>query len=808
LPPSANLTEHQPRGGRLSRSSLFPRALAAFCALWLAVLMPISTASAQAARVLPPVMNADGRLGLCDVLAGAPAGATGPSWAQLAYNAGARVNRWEFRWDRLERTPGSWDFSATDAVVASSQQYGLQVEGILIGTPGWAVQPGDKPGNGLPRNAYLPYTDPQNLWAQYVRQTVTHYAGKVAYWEVWNEPALSFFWSNTPADYFQLLKVAYKVIKSVDPHASVLMAGMVVPDLHFFSQVLDAVNAAPNWRDNHGYFDAVAWHAYGPASSLYTNINTMRGMLAAKGHPGVPLWVTEDGFPASNPNGEPRQAAYVIQTIAYALAAGADHVLVYRASDDPTPKTWGLLSATGTPRLGYLAFQLAASLFAHARAVVYAPTQSVERFALYEPGRRVVVMWGHSVSDGGAVLSAAGPAASLTDWQGLSSALPVRNGQLHIPLPGASYNVGPDPTSAVVGGPPQFITEDTPPLPAGTSTTMLASLPGSGRRAVVFNAGTAPALVQLAAVDSPDERVVVQLGPGAVQTVDLDLLAGPHYTGAYTIRSASPVAAAAASPAAAGAAAPLSTAWAVPAAPAVFTLSNPSREAIRVSLVALGRAGRVRHRETIELAALSSQLWSMPDALTTQTISLRIQAPSPIALLGGRGSLTNAAARVSTHWYAVRPGRRRLEVFNPASSGAAHVTIALVGSSMRAHRESQLGAGHTSAIDPGNARAVEISSTDPVAVGYDNSMDTSGSPASQLATQLALVAADSTSRFEIYNPSDQPAHLSMTTVTRFRTTRSPRTLRPSRVISVAPGSSPSGLFLQSDVPVAVSVATR
>lgn len=770
--------------------------------------MPISTASAQAPQVLPPVLNADGRLGLCDVLAGAPAGAAALPWAQSAYNAGARVNRWEFRWDRLERTPGSWDFSATDAVVASSQQYGLQVEGILIGTPNWAVQPSDKPGNGLPRNAYLPYTDPHNLWAQYVRRTVTHYAGKVAYWEVWNEPDLPFFWSNTPADYFQLLKVAYKVIKSVDPHASVLMAGMVVPDLRFLSQVLDAVNATANWRDNHGYFDAVAWHAYGPAGSLYTNINAMRAMLAVKGHSGAPIWVTEDGFPASNPNGEPRQAAYVIQTIAYALAAGADHVLVYRASDDPTPRTWGLLSAAGTPRLGYLAFQLAASLFGHANSVVYAPTQSVERFALYEPGRRVVVLWGHGVSDGSAVLSADGPAASLTDWQGVSSALPVRNGQLHIPLPGASYNAGPDPTSTVVGGPPQFISEDTPPLPAGAVTTMLALLPGDGRRALVFNSGTAPVLVQLAAADSPQERVVVQLGPGAVQTVDLDLLAGQRYTGPYTIRSASPVAVAAASQTAADAAAPVSTTWAVPAAPAVVTLSNPSGQTIHVSLVALGRAGRVRHREIIDLDPLSSQLWSMPDALTAQIISLRIQASSPIALLGGSGSLTNAAAQVTTHWYAVHPGRRKLDVFNPASSGVARVTVALVGSSTHAPRESQLQAGHTAAIDPHNARAIEISSTDPVAVGYDNSMDSNGSLASQRTTQVALVAARPTARFEIYNPSDQTAHLSMTTVTRFRTTRSLRSLRPSRVISVTPGSSSSGLLLQSDVPVAVSVSAH
>ncbi|MBV9280656.1 MAG: hypothetical protein JOZ41_11280, partial [Chloroflexi bacterium] len=196
------------------------RALAIAAAVTTALtFLPFHLALAGAVQVLAPVTEADGRLGLCEVLAGNPAGGAGPSWAQLAYNAGARLNRWEFRWDRLEQQQNVWDFTADDAAVQSSRQAGLDVLGILIGTPDWAAAPGQKPGNGLPTGLNLKYTNTDNLWADYVRETVLHYAGQVRFWEVWNEPDLSYFWSGSPDDYYRLLKVAYLTIKDADPQA-------------------------------------------------------------------------------------------------------------------------------------------------------------------------------------------------------------------------------------------------------------------------------------------------------------------------------------------------------------------------------------------------------------------------------------------------------------------------------------------------------------------------------------------------------------------------------------------------------------
>src|SRR5690242_16878608 len=116
-------------------------------------------------------MGADGRLGLCNILPGdAP---TGTPWAALARDAGARINRWEFRWDRIQPKAGDWDFSADDQAVNASQAAGIRMDGILIGTPGWGAAKGQKPGNGVPRGLYRSPTDPRNLWASYVRQTVT-----------------------------------------------------------------------------------------------------------------------------------------------------------------------------------------------------------------------------------------------------------------------------------------------------------------------------------------------------------------------------------------------------------------------------------------------------------------------------------------------------------------------------------------------------------------------------------------------------------------------------------------------------------
>ncbi|MGH2444222.1 MAG: hypothetical protein ACRDFX_13790, partial [Chloroflexota bacterium] len=510
-------------------------------AVSLLTLSPFATVFAGPIQVLAPVVNADGRLGLCDVLSGNVPGQSGTTWAQLAYNAGARINRWEFRWDRIEPRRAHWDFSATDAVVSGDQQAGIGVEGIIDGTPGWGSGKGQPPGNGVPKGLRLPITDSRNLWADFIRGLVAHYRGQVKYWEIWNEPDLAFFWHGTANDYYRLLRVAYRTIKQVDPSAQVLIAGMVDPSMSFLQHVLDdgaRYGTAPAQRA----FDIASWHAYGAARSLYWNLLKLRHLIAIRGFGTVPIWVTEDGFPASDPNGIPRQAAYVLQSIAYALAAGADKVLVYRASDDPLPKTWGLVSSSGVPRPGYVAFQVAAEYLASTQVVSYVPTGNLERFVFYQPDRRITLMWNRGIKDQTFSVPAGHPTISAIDWQGVTSALTPIAGAIQVTAPGASYDAGGvDPRAAIVGGPPVLLAEDNTAPSNLSNQTYLTPVSGANRSLLVLNPGDTPSTVQVSASNRPNERQVVQLAPQSLGTIDLDLLSGRNYHGMYLLSSTTPI---------------------------------------------------------------------------------------------------------------------------------------------------------------------------------------------------------------------------------------------------------------------------
>jgi len=785
---------------RLSFKDRTSRVVAIAATLAIALsFQPFDVGFAGSVQPLAPVTEADGRLGLCDILPGNTPGQNGTPWAELAHNAGARINRWEIRWDHVEPKANTWNFAANDAAVQSSQAYGIQVLGILIGTPGWAVIRGQRPGNGVPQGLSLPYNDPRNLWAGYVRATVDHYKGQVTYWEIWNEPDLSFFWTGTPDDYFRLLKVSYLVIKQVDPGARVIMAGMVVPDLSFLSHVLDDARSAPGSQQFHGYFDIAAWHAYGPAKALYANILRVKQLLATKGFSTNPLWITEDGFPASNPNGEPRQAAYVLETIAYALTAGANKILIYRASDDPTPKTWGLLTASGQPRMAYVSFQLAARFLAHSRAISYSPTSQLERFVFYQSDRRVTMLWNRQVADAYATIAADSQDANIVDWMGNVTARSAPDGQLRLTVPGAAYNAGIDTNGSVVGGPTILVQQVNKAPDSMTSTLYVTAVGGNRRRFIILNRSDAPAEVQVAAAANPDERVDFQLGGSAIMEVDLDLLAGKDYQDMYVVSTSAPVVGEAVSdqPSVEGSRA--ATTWYLASAPGVLTVGNASDKPVQAAITAFGAKGRLRLRSSVQLDARSRATWQVPASMARMRLALTVQATGPI-VVSGSGAVTD----VADTWYAVRPGTSQLSVFNPDLNTATRVDLSFIGSGTVKGLQLQL-APHGSFVFPAHrAQAVVLTSTHPVAVSYRGTVGGGAPPVSQPDTESAVVVAGNTTHVALFNPSAQPAHATLSLVSGVNRQQMSVTLAPSQIYTLQtrkPSAPATGVLIHSDVPI-------
>jgi hypothetical protein len=416
---------------------------------------------------LPAVTESDDRFGIGNVY-------PDPHWLSLAQYAGMQWNRWEFRWSSIEPRAGHFDWAGSDRVVDASRSAHLNVQGILISTPRWAEARGSH--TVVPSGLYEPWDSPANTWGRFVRTIAERYRGRVQAWEIWNEPDYpkgSFgFWFGTKADYYQLLKVAYKAIRSVDPSAPVLMAGLMYwGEPTFLEELLAMARQDPEGPGHNYFFDAVAWHVYSRPTDVYERVRRSRLLLQTYvGHKAI--WVNEGNLPVwpeSRLNNYARfplsgtleeQAAWVVQWYAYALAAGADRALMYRMHDSDEPEAWGLARSDGSLRPAYVAYQLAARYFSRTTSGSRATLGDVEQIVFERPGQRVLAVWNRTPRPVTARIGAGAPSATLVAVDGTTRAITPTSGAYQFALPPATANTGVGPDDYLVGGSPYIIVED------------------------------------------------------------------------------------------------------------------------------------------------------------------------------------------------------------------------------------------------------------------------------------------------------------------------------------------------------------
>ncbi len=236
------------------------------------------------------------------------------------------------------------------AIAAANPPAGLYAPIFTDGT--------DRPGPGKAIN-------PENRWAFFVHQAVARYRpgglaqqevpgwpyGRgVRAWEIWNEPDLTFFWNGTATDYARLLKVAAIAARQADPQARILFGGLAIFEKpNWLREVLNALqnDPAPDLRDAFGwYFDILPIHSYSYAWQTFRYLNQVKATLRDFGL-SKELWVNESGLPVwddyPGPTWDPNsgyrgtreeQAAYVVQSAAYAIWLGAQVVFHFMLHDD------------------------------------------------------------------------------------------------------------------------------------------------------------------------------------------------------------------------------------------------------------------------------------------------------------------------------------------------------------------------------------------------------------------------------------------------------------------------------------------
>jgi hypothetical protein len=266
-------------------------------------------------------------------------GAEGGAWASAPFGA---LRLWDngTAWSQIELAKGEFKWDNLDGVIDTAESRGLNDILYVIGTtPDWAAKdPENLNASDYPQPGAA--EAPANIsdWSEWVTAVVTRYKGRISSYQIWNEANLANFFNGTPKQMAELTKVAYDIIKSIDPEAQVVSASpstrLVKSFDRFFPKYLEEL-AVVGWP-----VDVIAIHTYpdatGDPSVRAALIVKAQDFLKASGAPTLPLWDTELNYGLAGPGDIPKQeitgaraAGFVVRTYIDDLRLGVDRSYWY-----------------------------------------------------------------------------------------------------------------------------------------------------------------------------------------------------------------------------------------------------------------------------------------------------------------------------------------------------------------------------------------------------------------------------------------------------------------------------------------------
>lgn len=213
-----------------------------------------------------------------------------------------------FSWANIEPLQGEWHWAQADEVVRQAECRGLELVARVDGPPDWAVTTPQRP------------TDPivdLDEWGAFCGTLAERYRGRIAGYQVWNEPNLNREWGGHPPNaeaYVDLLAVCSDAIRAADPDAVVISTGLAptgtwlpdaIPDVDYLRMMYGAGASR--------YFDVLGVNApgYGNPPDLapddaerqglqrwmtFRHVEDMRAIMVASGDAEKQVAILEMGW--------------------------------------------------------------------------------------------------------------------------------------------------------------------------------------------------------------------------------------------------------------------------------------------------------------------------------------------------------------------------------------------------------------------------------------------------------------------------------------------------------------------------------
>jgi hypothetical protein len=247
----------------------------------------------------------------------------------------------------------TFDFDALDKWIEITHSIGAEPILCLAYTP-----PLLQPQGG---SEISPPTD-LKLWEEIVYSIVRHIniekGYKVKYWEVWNEPNHSGFWSGTMEQYFELYAATVRGALRADP--TIKIGGGA-----FSSSVTDWIKGLMDYaKANNLRLDFVSWHDYNVAPEYHKQTaRRVKGYLHDRGMDAelmITEWNWHPGLVTANDN--EIGASYAARCLHHMIDSPLDRATFFEIKDGWKAYArywgrWGLFTYDNHPKAVYYVFK-------------------------------------------------------------------------------------------------------------------------------------------------------------------------------------------------------------------------------------------------------------------------------------------------------------------------------------------------------------------------------------------------------------------------------------------------------------------
>jgi hypothetical protein len=290
-----------------------------------------------------------------------------------------------FAWDDIQPQRDVWSIDRADTLLGELERRGLKIVARLSNAPEWA-----HPARGARGHGSFVDAPPDDFadYANFCGVIAARYKGRIAAYQIWNEPNLSREWGSQPPDaaaYVALMRACSAAIRAADPDAILISAGLAPTGTYDATATPDDLYLQAMYNAGfQQYVDVVGMHAPGysapevnPADGVgghrfftFRHVEDLRRLMVANGDAARQVALLEVGWTTDqqNPNyawfavDEATQARNFVAAYAYAAENWRPWVglmsAIYIANPEWTPDNeewwWSVTAPNGYTRPAYI----------------------------------------------------------------------------------------------------------------------------------------------------------------------------------------------------------------------------------------------------------------------------------------------------------------------------------------------------------------------------------------------------------------------------------------------------------------------